>query len=481
MNLWDDQLKFCPKCKATVELPDETKTSCPNCGSEVWFYHYKPLAPPPDIPAPPDPQFWRDPRTALLLITAVLLSLTAALSVHYRLVAVMIVAVVGIALAAYAVLRHKEVADTEDKLRHLDAMSKYAALMRNRVTELANRYNALLQTGDSRVERYFDRIYVAAESERLKAEVIRHEAMQQREAVQTIEVRIYRMAERLINDYRKAISFKLRPDPESYQRRKLELEKMFQFIESVGYPIPKGLTSEMLGKLKEEYSKIVREQALKEEQKRIRRQMQEELKLAREREEQIRIAEEREQELRTRLNEALALQQNNYGTEIDQLRRELAEAHARAERAKSMAQMTKAGHVYILSNIGSFGQNVFKVGMTRRLEPLDRVHELGDASVPFPFDVHAMIDCEDAPSLENALHRELTRFRVNRVNLRKEYFRLELPEILAAVERHHGRIEYVAEPEALEYRDSLETSPDEVEELETELEEMGIPLEDLDE
>lgn len=65
-----------------------------------------------------------------------------------------------------------------------------------------------------------------------------------------------------------------------------------------------------------------------------------------------------------------------------------------------MAQQTKSGHVYIISNIGSFGENVYKIGMTRRLEPTDRVRELGDASVPFPFDIHAMIYSEDALNLK---------------------------------------------------------------------------------
>ena len=81
------------------------------------------------------------------------------------------------------------------------------------------------------------------------------------------------------------------------------------------------------------------------------------------------------------------------------------EAQVNKERALSRAQMTRSGHVYIISNIGSFGENVYKIGMTRRLEPADRVRELGDASVPFRFDIHAMIYSEDAPSLENHLHR----------------------------------------------------------------------------
>ncbi len=90
----------------------------------------------------------------------------------------------------------------------------------------------------------------------------------------------------------------------------------------------------------------------------------------------------------------------------------LAEAHANKERAISRAQLTKSGHIYIISSIGSFGDQVFKIGMTRRLEPLDRVKELGDASVPFPFDVHAMIFSENAPEMESKLHRHFDHSRI---------------------------------------------------------------------
>lgn len=94
---------------------------------------------------------------------------------------------------------------------------------------------------------------------------------------------------------------------------------------------------------------------------------------------------------------------------------------------------------------------LFKVGMTRRLEPMDRVKELGDASVPFSFDVHAMISSDDAPALESALHRELDQCRVNTVNLRKEFFRTDIDTIVGAVKKNHGTVEYVADAEALEY------------------------------
>jgi hypothetical protein len=93
--------------------------------------------------------------------------------------------------------------------------------------------------------------------------------------------------------------------------------------------------------------------------------------------------------------------------------------------------------------------------MTRRLDPLDRVRELGDASVPFPFDVHMMISSENAPGLENSLHRAFNSRRLNKVNFRKEFFRVSIDEIREVVEQSQGSVEYVATPEALQYRESI--------------------------
>jgi hypothetical protein len=114
----------------------------------------------------------------------------------------------------------------------------------------------------------------------------------------------------------------------------------------------------------------------------------------------------------------------------------------------------------VISNIGSFGEGIFKVGMTRRLEPTERVRELGDASVPFPFDVHMMISCGDAPTLENALHRKLVKQQVNKTNPRKEFFRTDIETIVQIVKENHGDVQYVADAEALQYRQSL-TMPEE--------------------
>lgn len=198
-------------------------------------------------------------------------------------------------------------------------------------------------------------------------------------------------------------------------------------------------------------------------QNEIKRQMREERQRAEELERQQQEAEAKEQELEARrkaVEEALLAADEEHRQELEETRRqleqEIEDVHKQYERAKSMAQMTKQGHVYIISNIGSFGENVFKIGMTRRLEPLDRVSELSGASVPFEFDVHAMISCDDAPALEYALHNKLSSERMNKVNLRKEFFKTDLNKIIQCVEEHHGKVEYVADPAALQYYRSLE-------------------------
>jgi hypothetical protein len=141
--------------------------------------------------------------------------------------------------------------------------------------------------------------------------------------------------------------------------------------------------------------------------------------------------------------------------QIKQLEQNLKEAHEAKERAISRAQETKSGHVYIISNLGSFGENVYKIGMTRRLEPMDRVKELGDASVPFTFDLHAMIFSENAPELENLLHKEFDDRRINKVNYRKEYFRVSLDEIeQVIIDKYEKEVDFIKVIEAQQFRET---------------------------
>jgi hypothetical protein len=196
----------------------------------------------------------------------------------------------------------------------------------------------------------------------------------------------------------------------------------------------------------------------KEEQRRIREQIREEERARREYERAMKEAAREEELVRRALEKAQgqmlkASEENRqkFETQIQQLQQRLTEAEQKNERAKSMAQQTKAGHVYVISNIGSFGEQVYKIGMTRRLEPLDRVRELGDASVPFPFDVHALIWSD------HALHRQFLQAQLNKVNPRKEFFKVGLADVRAAIEAMGLQATWTMAAEAREYRESLAT------------------------
>lgn len=200
----------------------------------------------------------------------------------------------------------------------------------------------------------------------------------------------------------------------------------------------------------------------KEEQRRIKEQIREEEKARREYERAMKEAEKEKDMIRKAMDKAKMEiakaseeQKAKYEAKLAELEMKLKEAEEKNQRALSMAQQTKSGHVYVISNVGSFGDNVFKIGMTRRLEPLDRVRELGDASVPFPFDVHAMIYSEDAPSLETALHKCFVQNQVNKVNPRKEFFRIPLSEIKKEIDGRNMEVKWTLTSEAYEYRQTL--------------------------
>lgn len=152
---------------------------------------------------------------------------------------------------------------------------------------------------------------------------------------------------------------------------------------------------------------------------------------------------------------AIGPQLDAYASQIQALEKDVSDAHAKAERAKAMAEQTRSGYVYVISNIGSFGEGIVKIGLTRRLDPLDRVRELGDASVPFTFDVHAVIYSDDAPSLEKALHNAFEATRINAQNTRKEFFRAAIDEVEATVNRLAPAATFLKDVEAQEYRETV--------------------------
>jgi hypothetical protein len=235
---------------------------------------------------------------------------------------------------------------------------------------------------------------------------------------------------------------------------------------AIGFAISSEQELAYVDELRKEYERVVRAAMEREEQARIKAMIREEQARERETQQELKRIERESDAIKTAIEKALAKSHNEHTDEVRRLEEKLAEAEDRAKRTISQAQLTKAGHVYVISNIGSFGDNVFKIGMTRRLDPIDRVVELGDASVPFPFDVHMMISSNDAPTLENALHRALHKSRLNKANPKKEFFRATIQDIVGLVEANHGSVDYVVDAEALQFRQSMEMSEEDQEFIE---------------
>ena len=194
-----------------------------------------------------------------------------------------------------------------------------------------------------------------------------------------------------------------------------------------------------------------------------------------EREERARLREERkaQQELaqrRSKLDKERehyqhvlqSLMEQGRAGEAEEIRSQLEGLDKEIEKVDFRAANIRAGYVYVISNVGAFGDRMVKIGMTRRLEPMDRVRELGDASVPFGFDVHALFFSEDAVTVEADLHRRFAHKRVNRVNTRREFFYASPAEVRDVLSEVAGNLlEFTEEPEAEQYRLSLQMAESE--------------------
>ena len=213
--------------------------------------------------------------------------------------------------------------------------------------------------------------------------------------------------------------------------------------------------------VKIEYNYYVKKEQARQEQLAIREQMRQEAEERKALEAERKKVEKEESKYRSeieKLTEQLSIAKNEevekLNTRILELQAQLADVVVKKEEISNLAN-GKAGNVYVISNLGSFGENVFKIGMTRRLDPQERVNELGDASVPFKFDVHSFIFSDDAVGLENTLHQVLNDKRVNKVNMRKEFFYTSVDELEKLVTEIEPTAEFNKTMLAEEFRQSL--------------------------
>ncbi len=336
----------------------------------------------------------------------------------------------------------------------IDLKSREAMLAQQ--TEILQRSHASLS---AQIISYNDRV---TECYSLKKEL--YSIYQRWRATQSDNIELEK-SQRLFDSQRQALGQRFLQDhlrwihgtlnSSNFATKKNQLRVVIAELESMGINTPPEEIRRLNVELEEQYKMAVRSAVEREEQSRITASIREEQKRDREIKQEAERIERERMLVQRALDSAMAKAHGDHTAEIAILQARLAEVESK-ERAISQAQLTRAGNVYVISNLGSFGDEIFKIGMTRRLEPLDRIIELGDASVPFPFDVHLMIATENAPALENALHRKFHGKRINKMNPRKEFFRVTLEEIVAEVELQYGKVTYTADAEALQYRNSLQ-------------------------
>ena len=250
-------------------------------------------------------------------------------------------------------------------------------------------------------------------------------------------------------------------------RMEERIRKCFQAINDLGSVTQVSITSEYLDakivelRLSHEFESKKYEE--REEQRRQREELRQEERAQQEFDSARLEAEAEEERCNTALERTRIEAENAAGAQLERLTEKISsleskidEARNKKEKAVSRAQLTKSGFVYVISNIGSFGEKVYKIGMTRRMEPMDRVDELGSASVPFRFDLHAMMYSDNAPALEGALHDHFEDRRLNKVNRRKEFYtNIELSEIQTFVSLRGLSAQFNKTVEAREYRETL--------------------------
>ena len=388
---------------------------------------------------------------------------TWVIAICFALSFLIIPAIVGLVLLFMQHLENKKLIQ---KYGTYDQLDGYIANMRSTVSEMTNTANKLnsdieqlkhtkedIETNnelDELVKSFDYSSFDSYSSEECKNKlaIMKQEEKQLLKDNKAISA-IYEGPKKQLNNYIKQIircfnsecdNITLSVSVKNIESLRNKISKSFDTINALFKNNGVQLTVDLLEyKLKEltllyEYEQKYQQE--KEIQKAIREQMVEEEKARKE-------LEKREAEIEK--------DEKQFNKEISKMMKYLQKADVINRR-----QNAKAGFVYIISNIGSFGEDVYKIGMTRRLEPMDRIKELSSASVPFEFDVHAMIFSEDAPALEASLHSHFDKNRVNKINPRKEFFKVKVDEIEKFVDDTFDKtVQFTKIPVAKEYRDTL--------------------------
>jgi hypothetical protein len=361
----------------------------------------------------------------------------------------------------------KELGKIKNEIIELDAIKKF---LNDEINQLTN--NIFIETVN--VNEY---IYITSEECKSKLEILKIKADALIEADKAIKILHNSSQGKSFENNKKQLLRCFNSECQNIfehlsvknaSNQKTKIRKSFQTLNNIfstdGVAISESFLEIKFQEFDLIYAYQLKREQEKEQEKAIREQMVEEEKVRREIEKEKQKIDKEESQFKSEIQKLILymnkstdeIQSKLYVDKIHELEEKLKLLEKDKENVLQREQNTRAGYVYIISNIGSFGENIFKIGMTRRLEPIDRIKELGDASVPFEFDVHALIFSEDAPTLEKILHQTFKENQVNLVNSRKEFYNIDLNKIKEVVlKNHNNTANFTMIPKAEDYRESL--------------------------
>jgi hypothetical protein len=262
------------------------------------------------------------------------------------------------------------------------------------------------------------------------------------------------LGDRILNDAVERISSEVTArNFEASHRRLLEV---IEFCRANDYPISPRREEDLVAQLTHRYNQELRIEQERQRRDAIGARLQAEQRVHEQMEAEITRVEAQRSAIRRRLTEAEAASETaeSSSTTMKRLRVELTAAEQKARQATSIAQHAKAGHVLVLSNIGSFGEGILKICMSRQIDPLEAVRDLSREATPYPFDIHMVVSSERASELLHTLHEELHDRRLNRVDLGKDFFRTDVETVWRLIVAHHGAVECHRTAPAEEFHES---------------------------
>ena len=457
---------FCPECSHGVsgnarELAAPRR--CEGCGKEVALVDYSREA----IVAPPNPKqtpsvTWADQLIRGLALTAVGLGLAVLGALWSGSSTLALWGSVGCLAAALPLAfrfgtLQRELLRTNELLKRTER----TLVISNAKIEKAAQINRGYQKNIERVAEEERRRIREQCNEQLSRIAEKHEDAEWRSRRADDQQRVVRaLGDRILNEALERVSIDL--SARNFEASRRRLLEVVEFCRTNNYPVTPRREEDLMSQLTHRYNQELRREQERQRRDAVAARLQAERRAHEQMETEITRVEAHRSAIRRRLSEAEAAGETaeSSSTTLKRLKSELKSAEEKAKQATSMARHAKAGHVLVLSNVGSFGEGVLKICLSRQVDPLETVAELSRESTPYPFDVHMIVSSDLAAELLRTLHESLHACRINRVDLGKDFFRVDVERVWNLVVANHGTVDCQLVAPAEEFRESRAMSDD---------------------